>query len=60
MFNCKTTTTRYVWDIYAELAAAFFVEKCDTPQTAAELTAKFADEMCAQRAVRFPPKDTKQ
>jgi len=57
MFTYKETTHRYVWDIYAELAAPAFIDRGISAQAAAEAAANFADEMCRQRMVRFPPKD---
>lgn len=62
MYEFTQTAVRFVWDIYAEIGAAAFASPEVEPATAAELAAKFADEMCIQRAARFPPNkdDTKK
>jgi len=62
MFNLNTTTSRLVWDIYAEIAAAGISRsgRILGPIEAAEWAAKFADEMCRQRAARIPTEETKK
>jgi len=59
MFN-TITTTRYVWDIYAEIAAAKYAKNGSHPETAAKSAAMFADQMCIERAKRFPQKEEKK
>ena len=55
MFNIRTESSRYVWDIYAEIAAnRYSDDKSLTPHQAADRAAEFADWMCRQRAKRFP------
>lgn len=59
MFN-TITTSRYVWDIYAEIAAAKYAKSGSHPENAAKSAAMFADQMCIERAKRFPePKKDK-
>jgi hypothetical protein len=59
MFDVTQTAVRFAWDIYAEIAAKNYSAKY-SPQVAAEEAAKFADEMCIQRAARFPTKTEKK
>ena len=44
MFN-TITTSRYVWDIYAEIAAAKYAKSGSHPENAAKSAAMFADQM---------------
>jgi len=62
MFNLNNTTRRRVWDICAEIAAAGISRsgRILGPIEAAEWAAKFADEMCRQRAARIPTEETKK
>jgi hypothetical protein len=59
MYSFNTLSSRYVWDIYAEIGANRYAKLGSDPGLAAERAAKFADAMCAQRAIRFPPEDKK-
>lgn len=57
MFDYITTTNRFVWDIYAEIAAKQYAKTSSSPGTAARYAAEFADAMCVERSKRFPKQE---
>lgn len=60
MFHYSSTTGRFIWDIYAEIAAAKYAKEGHHPETAAKEAAMFADQMCIERAKRFPQEEKKK
>lgn len=55
------TTTRLLWDVYAELATPqALANNPNQPTKAAQEAADFADEMGRQRIIRFHLKDKKK